>query len=125
MGVPLSGNVLWIYGVSTIYILLALALGLLISTAAQTQFVALLMSAMVLLLPSVMLSGMMFPLESMPEIIQYVSLVLPPRWYISAMRKLMVMGVGIDSVLTEVGILSVMTVGLVMLALKKFQNRLE
>ena len=124
LDVPLAGSLGWIIIVSLLYILLALSLGLLISTVAQTQFVALLVSAMVLLLPTVMLSGMLFPIESMPRILQWVSAIIPPRYYISAMRKLMIMGVGIDGVLTEVAVLCVMTALLLFVALKKFNKRL-
>ena len=124
LDVPLAGSLGWIILVSLIYILLALSLGLLISNVAQTQFVALLVSAMVLLLPTVMLSGMLFPIESMPRILQWVSAIIPPRYYISAMRKLMIMGVGIDGVLTEVAVLCVMTALLLFVALKKFNKRL-
>ena len=122
--VPLAGSLGWIVLVSLIYILLALSLGLLISNVAQTQFVALLVSAMVLLLPTVMLSGMLFPIESMPPVLQWVSAVIPPRYYMSAMRKLMIMGVGIDGVLTEILVLCGMTALLLFVALKKFNKRL-
>ncbi|MBQ9645194.1 MAG: ABC transporter permease [Prevotella sp.] len=125
LGVPLAGSLAWIVAVSLLYILLALSLGLLISSVAQTQFVALLVSAMVLLLPTVMLSGMIFPVESMPRILQWISAVVPPRYYIQAMRKLMIMGVGISEVLPEVAVLGVMTALLLALALKKFNNRLD
>ncbi len=125
LDVPVAGSIVWILLVSLIYILLALSLGLLISNIAKTQLVALLMSAMVLLMPIVMLSGMMFPIESMPKILQYVSAVIPPKYYIQAMRKLMIMGVGITDVLTEVGILSAMTLALLGIALAKFNTRLE
>jgi ABC-2 type transport system permease protein len=125
LGVPLAGSLLWIILVSVVYILLALSLGLLISNIAQTQLVALLMSAMVLLMPVIMLSGMLFPVESMPAVLQWISAVVPPRYYISAMRKLMIMGVGIREVAHEVLILSGMTVFLLAIALKKFNVRLE
>ncbi len=124
LDVPLAGSLGWIIMVSLIYILLALSLGLLISNVAQTQFVALLVSAMVLLLPTVMLSGMLFPVESMPQILQWISAVIPPRYYIQAMRKLMIMGVGIREVLPEVCVLCVMTLLLLIIALKKFNKRL-
>lgn len=123
--VPLAGSVGWIIVVSLIYILLALSLGLLISSVAQTQFVALLVSAMVLLLPTVMLSGMLFPIESMPQVLQWISAVMPPRYYIQVMRKLMIMGVGIREVLPEVCILCGMTLLLLMVTLKKFNKRLD
>ena len=125
LGVPLAGSLFWILAVSTLYILLALSLGLLISNVAQTQLVALLLSAMVLLMPVVMLSGMLFPVESMPTILQWISAVVPPRYYIEAMRKLMIMGVGIGEVAHEVAVLAVMTVVLLAIALKKFNVRLE
>ncbi|MBP3776149.1 MAG: ABC transporter permease [Prevotella sp.] len=124
LDVPLAGSLGWIIMVSLIYILLALSLGLLISNVAQTQLVALLVSAMVLLLPTVMLSGMLFPVESMPQILQWISAVIPPRYYIQAMRKLMIMGVGIREVLPEVCVLCVMTLLLLIIALKKFNKRL-
>ena len=125
LGVPLAGSLFWILAVSTLYILLALSLGLLISNVAQTQLVALLLSAMVLLMPVVMLSGMLFPVESMPTILQWISAVVPPRYYIEAMRKLMIMGVGIGEVAREVAVLAGMTVVLLAIALKKFKQRLE
>ena len=125
LGVPLAGSLFWILAVSTLYILLALSLGLLISNVAQTQLVALLLSAMVLLMPVVMLSGMLFPVESMPTILQWISAVVPPRYYIEAMRKLMIMGVGIGEVAHEVAVLTGMTVVLLAIALKKFKQRLE
>ena len=125
LDVPLQGGLGWILVVSLIYILLALSLGLLISNIAQTQFVALLVSAMVLLLPTVMLSGMLFPVESMPTVLQWISAVIPPRYYIQAMRKLMIMGVGIQEVWQEVVILISMTALLLTVSLKKFNKRLE
>jgi ABC-2 type transport system permease protein len=125
LGVPVAGSLFWILAVSTLYILLALSLGLLISNIAQTQLVALLMSAMVLLMPVVMLSGMIFPVESMPQALQWLAAIVPPRYYIEAMRKLMIMGVGIDAVAREVAVMAGMTVVLLAIALKKFNVRLE
>ena len=125
LDVPLQGSLGWILVVSLIYILLALSLGLLISNIAQTQFVALLVSAMVLLLPTVMLSGMLFPVESMPTVLQWISAIIPPRYYIQAMRKLMIMGVGIQEVWHEVAVLIGRTALLLVVSLKKFKTRLE
>ena len=125
LGVPIKGSLVWIYVVSTIYILLALSLGILVSTIAETQLVALLISAMLLMMPVIMLSGMMFPIESMPKILQYISAIVPTRYYISAMRKLMIMGVGIEEVYFEVTVLISMLIALMSLALAKFNKRLE
>jgi len=125
LGVPVQGSLFWIFIMSTIYILLALSLGLLVSNIAKTQLAALLMSAMLLLMPIVMLSGMIFPIESMPKILQYVSAIIPTRYYTSAMRKLMIMGVGVDQVLHEMTVLIGMFVALLGLSLSKFNKRLE
>nr|WP_314159220.1 ABC transporter permease [uncultured Prevotella sp.] len=125
LGVPIKGSLVWIYVVSTIYILLALSLGILVSTIAETQLVALLISAMLLMMPIIMLSGMMFPIESMPKILQYISAIVPTRYYISAMRKLMIMGTGIEEIYFEVSILISMLIALMSLALAKFNKRLE
>jgi len=125
LAVPLAGSIGWILLISTIYILLALSLGLLISNIASSQLVALLLSAMVLLMPIVMLSGMLFPIDSMPAVLQWLSAVIPPRYYIEAMRKLMIMGVGVADVAREVAILSLMTAALLAVSLKKFKVRLE
>ena len=125
LGVPLQGSVFWIFVISTIYILLALSLGLLVSNIAKTQLVALLLSAMVLLMPIVMLSGMFFPIESMPRVLQYVSAIIPTRYYTSAMRKLMIMGVGVRQVMHEMIVLVCMLIGLLGLSLAMFNKRLE
>lgn len=124
LDVPLAGSIVWIYVISTIYIILALSLGLLISTIATTQLMALLLSAMVLLMPIVMLSGMIFPVKSMPEVLQWIASLVPPRYYIQAMRKLMIMGVDISNVVREIYILSAMALFLLIVALAKFKKRL-
>ena len=125
LDVPIQGSLVWIFVVSIIYIMLALSLGLLIYNIATSQLMALLISAMVLLMPIVMLSGMLFPIESMPAPLQWLSAIVPPRYYIEAMRKLMIMGVGIKEVAREVTILSVMAIFLLIVSLKKFKTRLE
>lgn len=125
LAVPIAGSLICIFGVSLLYILLALALGLLISVVAQTQVAAMLMSGMILLMPSILMSGMIYPVESMPEILQWLAAIVPARWYISAVRKLMIMGVGVDMVSKEVMVMTVMTVAILAIALKKFKKRLE
>lgn len=122
--VPIAGSLWLILLVSTIYIFMALSLGLLISTIAKTQMAALLMSAVMLLMPCTMLSGMMFPIESMPHVLQWVAALIPPRYYISAMRKLLIMGVSFRYVLPEVVTLLGMTALFLTVALLKFNKRL-
>lgn len=125
LNVPLAGSLLGIISVSLIYILLSLSLGLLVSNIAQSQLTALLMSAMVMLMPVIMLSGLLFPVESMPRILQWLSYVVPARWYIAAMRKLMIMGVDFRYVMQETLILAGMTIALLTISLVQFKTRLE
>ena len=123
--VPVAGSLFWLVAVSLLFIFVSLALGLLISTVTRTQVAAMLVSGLMLMMPTMLLSGMIFPIESMPAILQGISTVIPARWYIQAVRKLMIEGVDISLVLTEIGILTVMAVLLITVSFKKFKNRLE
>ena len=76
-------------------------------------------------MPVIMLSNMIFPVENMPGVLQALSCIIPARWYIEAMRKLMIEGVEFGAVLREFFILLGMTVALVVAALKKFNDKLE
>ena len=125
MGVPINGSLFWIFVLSIIYIFVSLSLGLLISTVAKTQLTALLFSGLILLMPTMLLSGMLFNVESMPLILQVISQFMPAKWFISAMRKLMIMGVDVKYVLKEMGVLVLMAVVFVTISLKKFKKRLE
>ncbi len=82
-------------------------------------------SGLILMMPTMILSGMIFPIESMPLVLQIISDILPARWYIQAVRKLMIEGVDITLVLKEVGILALMAAVLITISFKKFKNRLE
>lgn len=123
--VPVAGSLPWLVTVSLLFIFVSLSLGLLISTLTQTQVAAMLASGLVLMMPTMLLSGMIFPVESMPWVLQGISAAIPARWYIQAVRKLMIQGVDVVNVLTEVGVLLGMAVVLVTVSLKKFKNRLE
>ena len=123
--VPVSGNLLAILTLCLLYIFLALCLGLLISVVAKTQLQALLISGMLMLMPNLLLSGMIYPIESMPLPLQWFSAIIPARWFIAAIRKLMVMGVGLQMVGRELLILTTMSLLILGIALKKFKTRLE
>lgn len=125
LGVPVAGSLFWLVVVSLLFIFVSLALGLLISTVTHTQVAAMLVSGLMLMMPTMLLSGMIFPIESMPAILQAISAVLPARWYIQAVRKLMIEGVDISLVLAEISILAVMAVVLIAVSFKKFKHRLE
>ena len=125
LDVPMSGGVWGIFSLSLLYLLLSLSLGLLVSTIARTQMAALLVSAMVMMMPILMLSGMLFPIENLPKFFQVVSNIVPARWYIDAVRKMMIQGMPIVAVWKNCVILLSMTVVLLGVSLKKFNDRLE
>ena len=120
LGIPFSASVINVVWVSILYVILALALGLLVSTIASTQVSALLVSGVMFMIPVVLLSGMIFPVENMPLLLQWNSCTMPARWCISAMRVLMIQQLPIGYVLTEVGVLAGMTLCVLALAIKKF-----
>jgi len=124
LGVPVTGS-LWLLSlVSLIFVFVSLSLGILISTVVKTQVAAMLASGMVLMMPVMLLSGMIFPIESMPKILQWLSAVIPARWYILAVRKVMIEGLTIGFVIKEISILLAMVTFLITVSLKKFKIRL-
>lgn len=123
--VPIVGSLFLLILLSLLFIFVSLALGLLISTVVDTQLVALLLSVMGLMMPVILLSGLMFPIENMPIVLQYIAQVIPAKWYISAMRAVMIQGLGFSAIYKEVLVLSFMAVFLIGLSLKKFKIRLE
>lgn len=122
LGLPLSASVISVIIVSLLYVILSLSLGLLVSTIANSQLTALIASAVVLMLPVIMLSGMIFPIDNMPKVLQGLSCIIPARWYIEAMRKLMIQQLDISYVALEILILAVMTIVLLTLSVVKFQS---
>ena len=125
LDVPVVGSLFWLITVSLLFIFVSLALGLLISLVTRTQVAAMLVSGLMLMMPTMLLSGMIFPIESMPLILQWISDILPARWYIQAVRKLMIEGVPVVLVYKEIGILLLMATVLITISIKKFKYRLE
>ena len=125
LDVPVVGSLFWLIIVSLLFIFVSLALGLLISSVTRTQVAAMLVSGLMLMMPTMLLSGMIFPIESMPLILQWISDILPARWYIQAVRKLMIEGVPVVLVYKEIGILLLMATVLITISIKKFKYRLE
>lgn len=125
MEVPMTGGVGGIIVVSVVYLVLSLTLGLMVSNLVQSQIAALLISAMVMMMPVLFFSGMMFPIDNLPWALRWISYVVPARWYIDAMRKLMIMGVGLEGVLLELGVLLLETLVLFVASVMKFNDRLE
>ena len=123
MHVPMTGSLLVYVITAVIYIFTSLMLGLLISTVVNTQLAAMLIS-LLLIVPTIYLSGMVFAIESMPVAAQVVSNIVPAKWFISASRKIMVEGVGIEYVATEIRALAIEGLVFMLLAWRFFKTRL-
>lgn len=122
---PIAGSLSVVILLSVLYTLVALCLGLLVSTIANTQKAAMLICGVALMLPVMLLSGMIFPIENMPWILQAISNVIPARWYITALRDVMIKGLGVMEILPEIGVLLLMVFLLIVLSVKRFKTRLE
>lgn len=125
LDVPIVGSLILLVGLSILFILLALAFGLLISNIVNSQMAAMLVSGMGLMMPVMLLSGLVFPVESMPRLLQWISCIVPARWFIAAVKKVMIQGCGWGDVTTEMAILTFMLFVILSVALKKFKIRLE
>jgi len=125
LDVPVVGSLFLLTMLALIYIFVSLALGLLISSLVDKQIAALLGSVMGLMLPAVLLSGLMFPIENMPMFLQVIAQVIPAKWFIMAAKDVMIKGVGITSILMELAVLGTMAIVLIALSLRNFKTRLE
>ena len=123
--VPIAGSLFWLVALSFVFIFLSLSLGLLISSMAASQVAALLISGMAMMMPVIMLSGMMFPIENMPRALQVVSNAVPARWYVAAVKKLMIQGLGVEAIVQELIILGGMAALCMALCLALHRERLE
>ena len=124
LGVPINGNLLLLIFESILFTLTCLAFGLLISSSTDSQQVAMFISLTGMFLPTIMLSGFMFPIENMPLPLRLLSNVVPAKWYYIIVKDVMIKGVGIGEVWKETLILGGMMVVLLMLAVNKFKIRL-
>lgn len=123
-GMPVQGSMPLLMLELLLFICTSLALGIFISSIVETQQVALLISLMALMLPTILLSGFIFPLESMPSILQVISHAVPARWFIVIVKGIMLKGGGLATLWDETLILLGMTALLVLLSIKKFKIRL-
>ena len=124
MGVPIAGSLFSLALVSILFLICTLCLGLLISTMVETQMAAMIASGMGLMMPTMLLSGLIFPIESMPRILQWISTIVPARWYIQSIKMIMIQGTPLSYTLPEIGVLSLITVILIALSVKNFKTRL-
>ncbi len=123
-GVPINGSLPLLLLESILFILMALSLGILISTVTQSQQAALLISLMGLMLPTILLSGFIFPIENMPPALQVISNFIPAKWFIIIAKSIMLKGVGITYFWQETLVLVGFTILFVALSIKKFKIRL-
>jgi ABC-2 type transport system permease protein len=123
-GVPIRSNMTLILAISSLFLLTSLAIGLLASSVAETQQEAMI-TVFATMLPAMMLSGYIFPIEAMPEWLQAVSYLIPLRYYLVIIRSLLLKGVGIQYLQMEIIALVVFGVGLMVLASLRFRKRLD
>jgi len=125
LDVPVQGNLLLLVSECLLFTVTVLALGLLISSVAGSQQTAMLISLMGLFLPTVMLSGFMFPVENMPIPLQVISNVVPAKWFYYIVKNVMIKGLGFTYIWKETLILFGMTVFFMVVSIKNFKTRLE
>lgn len=123
--VPVAGSFFWMILVSVIYIILSLGIGMLVSTLVRTQIIATLICGMIFLVPVMMFSGMLYPIESMPEPLQWFAQIIPAKWFIEAIRKIMIEGTPVRYVTKEILILTAMAVVVFTAAVAKFNDKLD
>ncbi|KYG72776.1 ABC transporter permease [Roseivirga echinicomitans] len=123
--VPVNGSLFLLALESILFIITSLSLGILISTASATQQTAMMISLMGLMLPTILLSGFIFPITSMPLPLQVISNIIPAKWFIIILKGIMLKGVGISFLWKETLVLLGMTLFLIGLSAKKYKIRLE
>lgn len=122
---PVKGSIILLLAETMLYILMSLSLGILISTFSSSMQQAIFISLIGLMLPTILLSGFIFPIENMPGIYNYISAILPPRYFIEIIKNIMIKGVGMSYVWKETLILAAMTCIFIFLSMKKFRMRLD
>ncbi len=124
-GMPIQGNLIFLLLETLLFIFMALSLGILISTASNSQMVAMFISMFALMLPTMLLSGFIFPIENMPLVLQWLSAIMPAKYYIIIVKNIMIKGSGIGIIWKETLIIAGMTVFFLAMSIKKFKVRLE
>lgn len=124
-GVPIEGSMLLLMLASVIFVLTALALGIMISTISSNQLTAMMMSMFVLMLPTMLLSGFIFPVENMSIFLQWLSTIIPARWYLEIIKIIMLKGGGMVFIWQQLLILIGMFVLFIGISVKNYKIRLE
>jgi ABC-2 type transport system permease protein len=124
LGLPIAGSLVLLVSLSLLFTLTCLSLGMFISSITASQQVAMLISLMGLFLPTLMLSGFMFPIENMPIPLRIMSNLVPAKWFFYIVKAVMIKGVGLSVIWKEALILTGMTAFFLMLSVKKYKIRL-
>jgi len=124
-GLPIRGNIILLLMECLLYIGVALSLGILISTVARTQQMAMFTSLLALMLPTILLSGFIFPIENMPEILQWLSVIVPAKYFIVIVKNIMLKGTGFIFIWKETLVLLFMMAVMILVSVKRFKIRLE
>jgi ABC-2 type transport system permease protein len=124
LDLPINGSIFLLMAESTLFIITSLSLGLLISVKTETQQAAMLISLMGMLLPTVLFSGFMFPIENMPLPLQIISNAVPAKWFYIIVKSIMIKGLGIGAIWKETLILAGITILLIAVSIKNFKIRL-
>jgi ABC-2 type transport system permease protein len=125
LGMPVKGSLLLLLAESLLFIIMALSLGIFISTVSNSQQMAMMLSMFALMLPTILLSGFIFPIENMPVALQVLSNIMPPRWFIIIVKSIMIKGLGLQYIWKETLIIAGMALFFIVLSVKKFKVRME
>lgn len=125
LDVGIKGSIVLLFLESMLFIITCLSLGLMISNTTNSQQTALLISMMGMMIPTMIFTGFMFPLENMPKVFQIISNIVPSRWYFLIVKSVMLKGLGFSYVWKETLVLLGMTTVALTIALKNFKTRLS
>ncbi len=124
LGIPLHGSLLLLLAETLLFIFLALSIGIFISSLTDSQLVAMFASLVIMLMPTIFLSGFIFPIESMPKLLQVISQIIPARYFIDIVKGIMIKGVGIGYLYKETLVLIGMSLFFTLLSLRNLKTRL-
>lgn len=120
--VPVAGNLMLLIALGAIFVFCSLALGILISTISKTQFQSMLL-CMILILPSILLSGFIFPVDAMPTVVQVLSKFLPLTYFLNIIRGIITKGVGASYLISDISILSILSLVLLALSIIRYKKK--
>jgi len=124
-GLPVRGNLLLLLSECILFVTTALSMGIFISTLTSSQLVAMMISMVGLMMPTMLLSGFIYPIKNMPGLLQLVTNIIPARWFIVIIKNVMIKGTGFSAVIVESSVLAGMTLLFLLLSMKNFNLRLE